>query len=120
MQFTLVLLGCLDRIPDHLSMFQASRNPWDTGFLYRGINKPVVHEEACHSASDNTKEDLTLYIKQRDRAKFANANLVLLFGDLDAIRKAPVLRYQVLFPGSLQDDRELAKHERTVLIQLVG
>jgi len=57
MLFTFVLLGRPDRVPDHLNMLQASREPWDTGFLYRGINKPIVHEEFCHSASDNAKEE---------------------------------------------------------------
>ncbi len=71
MQFSLILLGRPDGVPDHLSMLQASREPWDIG---RGINSPIVHEEVCHSASDNAKEDLALYVKQRNRAKVANAN----------------------------------------------
>ena len=55
----------------------------DTGFLNTGINKPIVHEDVCHSASDNAKEDLSLYVKQRNRAKVADANRVLIWCRLE-------------------------------------
>ena len=68
------LTDCATLVPDHLSMLQTSREPWDTSFVYRGINKPIVHEEVCHTARDETKENLALYVKQRNQAKVANDN----------------------------------------------
>ena len=56
MQFSLILLGCPDGVPNDVGMFQVSREAWDTGLLHRSIDEPIIHEEVGHSAGDNAQK----------------------------------------------------------------
>ena len=56
MQFSLILLGCPDGVPNDVGMFQVSREAWDTGLLHRSIDEPIIHEEVGHTLGDNAQK----------------------------------------------------------------
>ena len=60
-QFPLFLLSHPDRIPNHLSVFQASREPSD--MAHKSIIEPIIHKDVGHAGGDNVEKDLALNVE---------------------------------------------------------
>ena len=110
MQFSLILLSHPDRVPNHLSMFQASRDPVSMNPLsLRKLIMPLAM----------TPKNISTLSRGIGRKLLIPIEFFSLgFGDLDAIRMTLVLRYQVLFPGTSLKDREVTNHKRVFLYSL--
>ena len=81
MEVPFVLLCCLDLVPDHTGMLQATREPRNAGLLYGCINVLALLQVGGQPPCYHAEKEFPLNVEQADWAELTDVCHILLLGN---------------------------------------